>query len=407
MSSRVLLISTCRFLGPARLASAFLNIGSQVNAVCSAQDTIRSVKGMATIYPWRPLAPERCLEAAILAARPDLLVSCDDVATLNLHRVFERSKRSGAADTCNLIERSLGDSRYYSITTSRTGLMTVARDHGIRVPENACIDGHDTLWRWLNEHGVPSVLKADHTAGGWGVRLLSNVSDSEAAWQGLSSPLSPIRALKRVMINGDANDVLSVISKSRNAISVQRFIVGQDANATVACRDGQVLACIAATVSKTSTAFGPATVLKIVDHPEISSVVSTLVAALGLSGFIGFDFVIEQGSGDVYLIEMNPRVTQLCHLALGHERDLTAALQASYSNRPCVPRPQVTDKDLIALFPQEVQRDPSSEFVSAAYHDVPWDEPDLIRASTETNWRIRLWDRISATLGTQSSRDFA
>jgi hypothetical protein len=362
---------------------------------------------MATIYPWRPLAPESCLETAILAARPDFVIPCDDVATLNLHRVFKRAVRNGAVDICHLVERSLGEPRHYDITASRTGLMTVARDRGIRVPENACIDCHDTLRRWLTEHGVPSVLKADHTAGGSGVRLLSRMSDSETVWHELSSPLSPMKAVKRVLINGDANDVLSVVSKSRKVISIQRFIVGQDANATVACRNGQVLACITATVSKTGTAFGPATVLKIVDHPEISSVVSRLVATLGLSGFIGFDFVIEQGSGDVYLIEMNPRVTQLCHLALGHRRDLTAALEASYSNRPCVPRPQVTDKDLIALFPQEVQRDPSSEFVDAAYHDVPWDEPDLIRASTETNWRIRLWDRISATLGTQSSRDFA
>jgi hypothetical protein len=378
-----------------------------VSAVCSAQDVIVSVKGMEKIYPWRPLTPERSLETAMLAARPDFVVSCDDVATLNLHRVFNRALRSGAQEICTLLERSLGDPRYYSVTTSRTGLMQVTRERGVRVPENACIDGRDTLQRWLDEHGVPSVLKADHTAGGSGVRLLSNMSDAEAAWRALSAPVSPIRALKRVLVDGNANDVLSVVSKSRNVISVQRFIVGQDANATVACRDGKVLGCITATVSKTGTAFGPATVLKIVDIPEISSIVSTMVASLGLSGLIGFDFVIEHDTGDIYLIEMNPRATQLCHLALGRERDLTAALQAAYSNTPFVPRPQVTDKDVIALFPQELQRDPSSEFVSAAYHDVPWDEPDLIKASTEVSWRLRLWDRISTTFGTQSSRDFA
>jgi hypothetical protein len=34
----------------------------------------------------------------------------------------------------------------------------------------------------------------------------------------------------------------------------------------------------------------------------------------------------------------------------------------------------------ITLFPQEWMRDPASLFIQSGYHDVPWGEPELIRA---------------------------
>jgi hypothetical protein len=40
---------------------------------------------------------------------------------------------------------------------------------------------------------------------------------------------------------------------------------------------------------------------------------------------------------------------------------------------------KVTEKDTIALFPQEWIRDPQSPALQSAYHDVPWQEPALIR----------------------------
>jgi hypothetical protein len=42
--------------------------------------------------------------------------------------------------------------------------------------------------------------------------------------------------------------------------------------------------------------------------------------------------------------------------------------------------PKVTEKDTIALFPQEWLRNPASAFIRSGYHDVPWEEPELVRA---------------------------
>jgi hypothetical protein len=35
---------------------------------------------------------------------------------------------------------------------------------------------------------------------------------------------------------------------------------------------------------------------------------------------------------------------------------------------------------VVAFFPNEWEKDPASDFLTAAYHDVPWSEPDLLRA---------------------------
>jgi hypothetical protein len=99
-----------------------------------------------------------------------------------------------------------------------------------------------------------------------------------------------------------------------------------------------------------------------------------------LSGLHGLDFMLEAQTGTAHLIEINPRTTQVGHLALGLERDLPAALYAALTGKDVQPSPKVTENDTIALFPQEWARDPKSESLQSAYHDVPWEEPELIRS---------------------------
>jgi hypothetical protein len=127
-------------------------------------------------------------------------------------------------------------------------------------------------------------------------------------------------------------------------------------------------------------AAGPATVMRLIDNVEMTSAVEKMVRRLNLSGTHGFDFMLEASSGAAYLIEINPRITQVAHLALGSGRDLPAALTAALLGSNLQPSPKVTDNDTITLFPQEWMRDPASPFLQSGYHDVPWGEPELIRA---------------------------
>jgi hypothetical protein len=119
---------------------------------------------------------------------------------------------------------------------------------------------------------------------------------------------------------------------------------------------------------------------------------------LGLSGFAGIDFILEKGSGRAVLLELNPRVTPTSHLGLRFGTDLCAALRAELAGgrvgeSQSSSRATVAE-ELVALFPSELMRDVSSEYLGSAYHDIPADEPELIAA-----WRCSLPKKASRLRG--------
>ena len=126
---------------------------------------------------------------------------------------------------------------------------------------------------------------------------------------------------------------------------------------------------------------GPARVVRVVHNAEMKLCAERIARRLNLSGFFGLDFVIQQGTGAAYLIEMNPRCTPLCHLRLGNGSDLIGALWAQLSGQPQPNVRPVTENDMIAYFPQAMQA--NSEFLQTSFHDVPQAEPDLMHEFLE------------------------
>ncbi len=113
-----------------------------------------------------------------------------------------------------------------------------------------------------------------------------------------------------------------------------------------------------------------------IDSPQMEDAARRVAKAFGLSGFHGLDFM-RDGSGRLFLIEINPRATQVCHLALGDGHDLPAALVAALENRVASPRPVATDAQTIALFPQSL---PHGQHLVGAYHDIPAEDQRLLHA---------------------------
>jgi hypothetical protein len=101
--------------------------------------------------------------------------------------------------------------------------------------------------------------------------------------------------------------------------------------------------------------------------------------------------MLEKETGNAYLIEINARATQIGHLALGPGRDLPAALYAAVTGNMVQPAPKLTEKDTIALFPQEWLRNPKSPFLESGYHDVPWEEPELVRTCIRKSRKWTIW----------------
>ena len=166
----------------------------------------------------------------------------------------------------------------------------------------------------------------------------------------------------------------------RFAINAQAFVAGRDAVSEVACWQGNVLASLQFEVLTKQYVGGPSSVLRAIENSEMRLAIEKVVRRLNLSGLHGFDFILEAQTGNAHLIEMNPRATQVGHLTLGPGRDLPGALCAAAFGMQLQISPRITENPVIALFPQEWIRNRTSAFLASAYHDVPWEEIELVRA---------------------------
>ncbi|MDR3534448.1 MAG: ATP-grasp domain-containing protein [Rhodopila sp.] len=328
------------------------------------------------------------MEAAFEQTSCDLVIPCDEEAVRHLH---ELHRTSASPATRALIQRSLGSQHGYSIAETRHDLLVVAGEEGIRAPVSRPIATIAALSEWHAEVPLPWVLKADGSCAGQGVRIVSSLHDAQASFLDLNKPVSARMALNKWLVDRDPFWLKRWRAGTRPAISVQSYVEGRPANCSVACWEGEVLAGICMEVVVAESKTGPSTVGRVVDNPEMLEATRKVVRRLGLSGLAGFDFMIEAATGAAYMIEMNPRNTPVCHINLGAGRDLVEALTAKIGGRPMRYRPPVTANDIIAFFPDAWRRDPENEYLFTAYHDVPWEEPALVRELIRPERRDRLW----------------
>jgi glutathione synthase/RimK-type ligase-like ATP-grasp enzyme len=374
---------------------AFADAGFRVEALCPSGHPVTKTSAVRDTIRYRPLLPLKSLEHAIEASHPDLVIPADDLAVRHLHALHQRDLRSGAngARSVLLIERSMGSAKGFPILNDRAACMRVAEEEGIRVPEIRVLHSVDELKKWVGHIGLPTVLKANETSGGDGVRVVRTMKEADLAFRTLQAPPLIARASKRALMDDDWTLVQPALLRRRSVVNAQRFIEGREKTSVLACWKGTVLALLHFEVIKKRSTTGPATVVRLIENDDMSDAAHRIARRLGLSGVHGLDFMLEARIGKPYLIEINPRATQLCHLTLGPGRDVPAALIGALSGKTVAPSARLTENDTIALFPQEWIRDPQSSFLRSAYHDVPWQEPRLIEACIRSGRKQRGWYR--------------
>lgn len=313
---------------------------------------------------------------------PDLLVPADEPAIDLLRVLYERALRGRGAKPdrmAKLIEASLGAPSSFVFARKKSLFVSLARDEGLSVPRTEIVRDLRQLAACMATARFPLVIKRDETSGGEGVRIVANEAEARRTFLDLRARSGRVFALRQVVRKLDLA-YLQHFRRARPTITVQDYIEGRPANRAVVCDRGQVLAGLSVEVLQSSQSTGPATVVRVIDSPEMASAAAHIVRRLGLSGFVGFDFMLETASGRAYLIEMNQRPTQICHLALNASSDMIGALarglSAAVRHRAT---PNISSRT-VALFPQESWRDPASGFLESAHHDVPWQEPEFIAA---------------------------
>ena len=403
MKPTLLVATTARWFPTARLTIAMTQAGFSVEAVCPSGHPLEVTSAVKRNYRYDGLTPLRSFSQAIDASRPNIIVPGDDLAVKHLHELHQSAQsRSPMGTVQALIENSLGDPQSFPLVFARAEFMELARAQGIRGPKTEVIAGGDDLKRWAADTGFPIVLKANETSGGDGVRIAHTLEEAERAFQRLASPPLLARALKRALLDRDSTLVAQSLLRRRSLVNAQVYVAGSEATSAVACWRGTVLASLHFQVIKKAQSAGHATVVRLIEHSEMTCAVEQIVRRLGLSGLHGFDFMLEASTGNAHLIEINPRSTQVGHLTLGPGHDLPAALYAALSGEASKPVAKLTENCTIALFPQEWIRDAASPYLRSAYHDVPWEETLLTRACVLSQRKQSAWYSRSAKASPRS-----
>jgi carbamoylphosphate synthase large subunit len=401
----ILLATTGQLPSTARLAMELHEAGAQVSLIAPNNHPAWTLRLLRRRVTYRALAPRHSLEAALLRLQPDMVIPCDERTVRDLHAIAGKTRHR---DVRRLIAGSTAPAASYPVITSRAALLSLARDVGVRVPPSMPLPDKTALDRWTKEHAAPFVLKADGSWAGFGVRIISSAGTVKDAYARMTRRASGRIALRESLLEGNHFEIRSWLRRERPAMSVQGYVDGWPANIGVACLQGEVLAATCAEAVATTSATGPSTVARIIHNPEMIDAATRIVKALGLSGMIGFDFMIEAATGAALLIEMNPRNTPICAVRLGPGRDLAEALVARLSGRPARDRPPRTERDIVVFFPDTWSEDPASQFLHSGYHDVPWEQPDLVRALMlpPRRDRYRIWRVLRrAWLAMNTERD--
>jgi glutathione synthase/RimK-type ligase-like ATP-grasp enzyme len=380
-TTNILLTTTNRWPSSARLAIEFSRLDHVVSIVCPVHDhPAGKVRCVHRTFQYRPLDPLESLAGAIESAKPDIIIPCDDKAVRHLHQLHssKRARCSVGTDIPALIVRSLGPPESFATVDSRYSLLQLASDEQILTPNTSIINSLGDLDRWRSSNVLPWVLKADGTTGGAGVKIAHTLEEARDYCDDLSRAMGILRSIKHLTVDRDLileRPWSRSLRRVRPVVVVQSFIRGAAANCAVVCWKGDVLAGVGCEAVSTETAVGPATVIRLVENADMMVAAERIARRLGLTGFFGLDFVIEEDTGAAYLIEMNPRSTPPSHLRLGIGRDMVGALSARLMGKPLRESVSITQNKLIAYFPEALLR--NSEFLESSYHDVPEAEPEL------------------------------
>ncbi|HJV02020.1 MAG TPA: SapC family protein [Burkholderiaceae bacterium] len=188
----------------------------------------------------------------------------------------------------------------------KAGLARHCSEHGVTAPRFHVLaqaaDAADAL-RML---GLPLVLKRDYSSGGAGVWVVRDEAQ-----------------LQQLVAAHDFSEPLLA----------QQFIAGTLIGAEALFRDGELLEYVNA--ADVDPDLGPSTKRRYLPRdPAVRALLTRLGRSTGLHGFANISLMREDGSGDYYLFEADPRPNKWVAYGKWFGSDFTAAFRRFIGNDP-------------------------------------------------------------------------
>jgi predicted ATP-grasp superfamily ATP-dependent carboligase len=374
MGTSVLLVSTAtRWFGTARMPRAFALAGFDVALLAPKDSLAEKSRFVGRVGHLPDNATPRdwiyAFAATVKATAPRVVVPCDDMSLRLLDLLAQSPPEDMASELqlqlAALIRESLGDPKYYATSIEKTLLPPAARAFGVRMPEHAIVADFAAADAFAAAHGYPVVLKRNHSTAGEGVAIVGNRELLQRAFAELVKDGGPLDRA------------------GAGAWLIQQHIRGHVCYENVAAWQGKRLAGFAVDrLVAHGDVKSPAAVIRWFHSPDLRDISERLVSGFAMSGLFATECVIDERTGDAYLIEINRRLTPGMHIGQRIGVDLCAALHAALTGVPATSRsdPAPGEEGIGVHFPQEWLRDPESSFLRDYPVDVPWDDPDLLEA---------------------------
>ena len=390
---RILVIVTNKWFSVGQFLLALIRVGFDVAILCPPGNPIEKIGKLSALYRYSSRRPQKSIRSAIANWKPLFLICNDDAAVCELQSIHREAylepNRANDGMLVKLIELSLGNRQSFATSRSKSRIIRVAQELGINCPPTIIFDTYKDLDRYRDQLVYPALIKLDESSGGRGIRLVNSEQELSRAVLELSFPHDWPKSLKSVLAK--IVEMLPVCYRPGlpPRSSLQRYIPGRPANRAVLCWQGKVLAGITIEAIESDPEFGPTTLARIVEHPELTEAAKMIAYDQNLSGFFGFDFVIDP-SNRAWFVEMNPRVTPACHLRF-RSPSLPATLFLQLTGELAERDTRDVPKERIALFPNRISNEARSH---PYFDDTPEEEPAFLEACR----RSRLLRRLSGSM---------
>ena len=369
---KILLLSYSPWPSATRMPRELGNAGFEVHVLATSfslitySHDIHSTTELRDPFNHEGLLP--VIQQEIERLRPRLILPVDEISVELLERLFVLLRETSQDSySFRCLQRSLFIEARIGEIRSKQAIRDISESCGIRVPAHRICETAEEVIEAvkhdpeLSSDGHTIVLKADMETGGTAVRICRSEQQIRMAFDHVTWYVREYNIPNRHVV-------------------AERYINGQEVLHPLACLDGAVLADFSLDVlERHPREIGPSSVVRIASYPEIDRICQRFCRKMNFTGFCSFDMIVEAHSGLAYLVDFNPRQVSMLHLGSLAKRNL---YQSFYNALAGLPMPTSVTKpftDTIALFPQELVRDPQSPYLKG-YHDVPWEEPHLVES---------------------------
>jgi hypothetical protein len=384
MVKKVLIVALNEnWTGISRLPSGLDRAGFDVYAICPKKSFLAHTKFLkkAVLYPTFTYSRSKLIYlwivAGILYFKPDLLIPGDEdtiLALQNLSNSLEKNPFFGKISI--LIRKSLTPKSFDSIVLSKSDFQEKCREWGLRTPRNLVLDNVEMALVSAREMGYPVVLKHDSGYGGSGVFICQTETDIKNHFDIIQkeSVLKKIRVILK-------NTFFISIFNNDSKISLQQYIDGRVGQSPFCAESGVVFGFNPMLRLHTYPGkTGPASVSQGFENPDIEYFVKTVAKKLNYTGFGSLEYMIDEKTKQLFIIELNPRPTPTCHISSQYVTNDLCDVFYKGLNSIFLEDRKTFVPYTVAMFPGEKKRDPYSPYLTENYHDIPLNDPLLLKA---------------------------